>query len=221
MSDPNDQLTASPHSALLQSVQQFNQPRIIGKLLHDLRNPVHSVRIAVELFGRVASAGPEGAKLLEKAGRYAAPAESAVAALGAQIDRMALYVGPPVAPAPQPIAIDAWLADIAALLRESTHQVDASVESQLAEDVAAVADVPRLSHGVLHWALTRTRACTLRAAEEGAALRLHVEGAGAADAHEGAATDAQLQRLIEEAGGSCELRGRALEIVLRRVQAQR
>lgn len=34
---------------LFKRIQQENQRQILGKLLHDLRNPVHSIRISMEL----------------------------------------------------------------------------------------------------------------------------------------------------------------------------
>lgn len=215
MSAPNDQLTAAPDTAVLQSVQRFNQPRIIGKLLHDLRNPVHSLRIAVELFGRIARGGADAQKLLEKSERYAVPAEGAAAALATQIDRLSRYLSPPLAPAIAPLALNAWLTEIATLLRESTDTMESSVESHLSDDVGVLADAPRLSHAVLHWALTRPQTCVLHASVEGAAVRLRIHGAPAVAVREGAASDLDLQRLIGHAGGVCDLSESALTIVMK------
>lgn len=216
MSDPNEQLTAVPDTELLQKIQQFNQPRIVGKLLHDLRNPVHSLRITVELFSRIAKAGAEAGKLLEKAGRYAAPAEGATIALATQVDRISKYLSPPRAPAIETLAIDAWTAEIAALLSESADRIEATIESSLPNDAAALADAPRLSHGVLHWALTRKRTCVVRASIRSDAVRLCIEGAASQRTHGDATSDAEVQRLIERAGGVCELNAGTMTIELRR-----
>lgn len=216
MSDPNDQLTAVPDAALLQRVQQFNQPRIVGKLLHDLRNPMHSLRIAVELFSRIANAGPDAGKLLEKAGRYAGPAQGAGVALAVQVDRIAMYLSPPLAPAIQPLAINAWLAQITALLRESTHGIETVVQSRAPDDLVAFADAPRLSHGVLHWALTRLHTCALHASVQADAVQIRIEGPPSKRALDGAVPDAEVLYLIERAGGVAGLNEGAMTIGLGR-----
>lgn len=218
MSAPRDLLTPGSDTALLQLVQQFNQSRIIGKLLHDLRNPLHSLRIAVELFGRIARDGAENPKLLEKAGRYVTPAENAVTALARQVDRTAMFVGAPRAVAIEPLTLAPWLADIATLLRESTLHIDTSIQSNAAEDAAVLADAPRLSHAVVHWALTRLQRCSVRAVVSEDAVQLHI-GGDLVPVREGAVAEAELQRLIEQAGAAAEIRDGTLTIALKRAAA--
>ena len=77
---PSEVNAPSDH-ALLQRVQQENQRRILGKLLHDLRNPVHSLRITIELFSRLVRRSGDVDVLTDRAARYVAPAEAALNSL--------------------------------------------------------------------------------------------------------------------------------------------
>ena len=61
----------APDAAAYRRVQQANQAQIVSKLLHDLRNPVHSLRIAIELFNRLAQPQADAKTLLPRAARYA------------------------------------------------------------------------------------------------------------------------------------------------------
>jgi hypothetical protein len=196
---------SAPDAELLGRVQYQNQQQVIGKLLHDLRNPVHSMRITMELFARVVQPGADTTTLLARAARYVAPAEAALASLSRQTERFATYLGPPLPPACQVFHANEWLAEIAVLLRNSKKALDVAVESEVADDVGGLADRPRLSHAFLQWCLTRPEAAlVLRARPEPNGVRLSAETSMRCEDGTGSFTDAQLQALIEAAGGTFE-----------------
>jgi signal transduction histidine kinase len=132
-------------------VQAANQAQIISKLLHDLRNPVHSLRITVELFNRLAASQADASALLPRAARYAPGAEAAIEALSRHTERLAVYLQSPRPRALQPLPLNACLQEIATLLREAVQPVDIEVRSTLGEDVSVLVDRPRFSHALLAW----------------------------------------------------------------------
>jgi hypothetical protein len=159
---------------LLHRVLRQNQEQIIGTLLHDLRNPVHSMRITVELLDRLAQKDADTDALLARAARYVGPAESALTALTRQADRLSTYLGPPGPPAAEPIAVNDWLAEVATLLRGSTQEVDAKFESTLGDQVSLTADRPRLSHALLRWCLSNADGPVLLSARETESDRIQI-----------------------------------------------
>jgi hypothetical protein len=190
---------------LLQRVQRQNQEQIIGKLLHDLRNPVHSMQITVELFGRFTQKDADTAALLARAARYVGPAEAALAELTHQAERLSTYLSPPLPPAVQPIAIDDWLAEVAMLLRESTQGVDASVDSMLGDRISLAADRPRLSHALLCWCLSKADGAVVLSAREAESDRIQIHATSrrwATDRSEPPFTMGDLGLLVECAGGN-------------------
>lgn len=154
--------------ALLARVQQFNQAQVVSKLLHDLRNPVHSMRIAMELFGRLVEPQAEVAALLQRAARYVPPAQAAVATLTRQTERLAYWLQPPGEPAARALPVNEWLREIALLLRESQRAVRSSVRTELTDEVKLEADPARFGHALLRWAFTCGERVELCAAPDGA-----------------------------------------------------
>jgi hypothetical protein len=188
-------------AAAYRRVQQANQAQIVAKLLHDLRNPVHSLRIAIELFNRLAQPEADAKTLLPRAARYAPGAESAIGALAEQTERLAVYLGPPRRPALQPVAVNACLDETAFLLREAVQPLEMEVRSSLSADVAVLADRARLSHALLAW----TRQCstkTLDVCEDHEGVWIAV---GAA-----AAPEADVRTLLESAGARLGADGRVV-----------
>ena len=118
------------------------------------------------IVSRLAQKDADTAALLARAARYVGPAESALAALTRQADRLSTYLGPPRQPAAEPIAVNDWLAEVATLLRESTQEVDAKFESTLGDQVSLAADRPRLSHALLRWCLSNADGPVLLSARE-------------------------------------------------------
>jgi len=189
---------------ILRRVQQRNQQQIIGKLLHDLRNPVHSMRITVELFARLTQKDADTAALLGRAARYVAPAESAIAVLIRQSERLSTYLSPPQPPALQPIAINDWVAEICMLLRESIPGVDASVASTLGDEVCLTADRPRLSHALLRWCLSKAEGALVLNARATESNRIQIQATSSrwtTDRFEPPFTVQELELLIGCAGG--------------------
>jgi signal transduction histidine kinase len=195
--------------AAFRRVQQTNQPQVVAKLLHDLRNPVHSMRITVELFGRIVQSRADASALLSRAARYVAPAEAAISTLSKQTERLAIWLGPPAQPRLQPLEVNDWLAEIAALVRDSSLALDAKVESGLSDQVRLSADRPRLSHAFLNWCLSARTPIVLSAAEEADHIRLTA----------GLATepDEDVRTLIERSGGQyVRNAGRAAALIFQR-----
>jgi signal transduction histidine kinase len=178
-------------AAAYRRVQQANQAQIVAKLLHDLRNPVHALRIAVELFNRLVQSQADASAMLPRAARYAPGAESAMEALSRQTERLATYLSPPRRPALQPIAVNACLEEIALLSREAAQPLGAEVRSRLSGELAALADRSRLSHGLLAW--TRQNS--------GGALEAYEDDEGVWIAAGAVAPDADVRTLLEAAGG--------------------
>jgi hypothetical protein len=134
--------------ALLRRIQQENQREIIGKLMHDLRNPLHSIRIMMELFGRLARRKGNVDELLERAATYIEPAEKALAGLLANTERLGQYLANPVAPVMTPVGVSEWCQEIALLLRGSRRRLQVTV-AETDPSLRMSADRVRLGHCVL------------------------------------------------------------------------
>jgi signal transduction histidine kinase len=150
VSSPDTRPSAPADEALLRRVQQDNQREVLGKLLHDLRNPVHSIRISMELFGRLARRRGDVDKLLERAGTFIGPAENALESLLANTDKLGRYLG-----APAPVSIAAFpagelLREIAALLKASRRNLQVTCPPSEAAEIAVAADRVRVAHVLLH-----------------------------------------------------------------------
>lgn len=221
-SSPETARAAPPDAALLRRVQQQNQRQILGKLLHDLRNPIHCIRITMELFGRLArhrtdqDQGNQD-KLLERAAAYIEPAEAALHNLLVTNERLGLYLAGPAAPVMAPLAIPEWLAEISLLLRASTRRLRvelAPIEST--QGWLVQADRARASHALLRYCLSRDSSQVSLAARADGSDFIHIDvGFGAAEASSaqpgnGEAVDSaepqltmeELRVLIENAGGT-------------------
>jgi hypothetical protein len=193
--------------ALLQRVQQENQRRVFGKLLHDLRNPVHSRRITIELFGRLARRTGDVEALMERAARYVAPAEAALNALIAVTARFGLYMSPPVPPVVAPVNVGECLDEIALLLGEAGRQSRIEVTLPVEEGASTLeleADRPRLSHALLRHCSLSEGLIRLRAAADADDVRIDVLTDGQSSARAAFTAD-EFRQLIENAGGALTL----------------
>ena len=85
--------------------------------MHDLRNPVHSIRISMELFGRLARRNGDVDKLMERAGLYIDPAEAAVASLVANSERLARYLAAPAPAEVTGLPVEEVLTEVSTLLK--------------------------------------------------------------------------------------------------------
>jgi signal transduction histidine kinase len=159
-----------PDAAVLTRVQQENQRQIVGKLLHDLRNPVHSIRISMELFGRLARRNGDVDKLMQRAATYIEPAEAAVLSLVTNSERLAKYLAAPAPAEFQAFAVDEMLAEVAALLRAAKRRVQATCTPPAEPALSIRADRTRVCHVLLHSCLNHPASAvniTVRAAGEG------------------------------------------------------
>ena len=165
-------------------MQQENQRQIVGKLLHDLRNPVHSIRISMELFGRLARRTGDVDTLMERAAAYVDPAEAAVKNLVTNCERLARYV---VVAAPaelQPFPVEEMVAEVILLLRAARRRLP--VTCTLPGDAAlnVHADRIRVCHVLLHTCLNNPAsavAMTVRIGTNGLVVLDVAFQAGAAD----------------------------------------
>lgn len=140
--------------ALLQRVQQENQREVLGKLLHDLRNPVHSIRVSMELFGRLARRSGDVDKLMERAATFIGPAETALESLLASTDRLGRYLTAPAAPVIAPFAVRELLQEVAVLLKGSRRNFQALCPSiENAAELKVSGDRARAAHVLLHCCL--------------------------------------------------------------------
>lgn len=138
---------------LFRRVQQQNQRQIFDKLLHDLRNPVHALRITVELFNRVAGRKGDIETLLDRAGRYVAPAGAAMEALVAVTDRIAAYVSGPATPSIRTLRAEEILTEIAVLLRGAARGLTVDL-APFTDAIELAADRPRLGHALIRHCLS-------------------------------------------------------------------
>jgi hypothetical protein len=207
---------APSDEALLRRVQQQNQRQILGKLLHDLRNPIHSIRITLELFGRLARRNGDPDKLVERAAAYIEPAEAALNNLLLTNERLSLYLSGPAAPVMASLPIHEWLAEISLLLRASARQLRVEVSPAQPSQVWLVRlDRPRASHALLQYCLSRDSSQVSFAARADEGEFIHIDvGFAAVDPSrdqpvggngnfaEPQLTMEELRVLIENAGGT-------------------
>jgi hypothetical protein len=196
-----------PDAAVLSRVQQENQRQIVGKLLHDLRNPVHSIRISMELFGRLARRNGDVDKLMERAAAYIDPAETAVASLVMNSERLAKYLAGPAPAELSAVPVDELLTEIAVLLKGSKRRMQ--VICTLANDPALAmrADRIRVCHALLHSCFNNPAAAVALSARANGNGLVVLEVAfqtGVVDAAARAnpLLAAELQTIVETAGGA-------------------
>jgi hypothetical protein len=140
-----------PDDALLRRAQQANQAQILGKLLHDLRNPVHSIRITMELFGRLARRTGNLDEMIERAALYIGPAESALDNLLANTERLGHWLASPAAPSIAGLGVREWCEEIALLLRACRRRMQVTVGAD--GGLRMLADRQRVGHGILQCCL--------------------------------------------------------------------
>jgi light-regulated signal transduction histidine kinase (bacteriophytochrome) len=189
----------------LSRVQQENQRHLVGKLLHDLRNPVHSIRISMELFGRLVRRSGDFDKMMARAAQYIDPAEAAVASLVANSDRLSRYLAAPASPETQTLPVDETLSEVTALLRAAQRRLQ--VTTTLPESPPAVrADRMRLCHVLLHSCLNNPAPAvtiTVRPANGLVTFDLAFQaGALQEGARATALTPEELRAIVETAGGA-------------------
>lgn len=188
-------------------MQQENQRQIVGKLLHDLRNPVHSIRISMELFGRLARRNGDFDKLMQRAEAYIDPAEAAVASLVANSERLARYLAGPAPAELAAVPVDEVLTEVAALLKAGKRRMQ--VTCGLANDPALAmrADGIRVCHVLLHSCFNNPAsavAISVRARAEGVVVLDVAFQPGAADdaSRSNPLRAEELQTIVETAGGA-------------------
>jgi signal transduction histidine kinase len=188
-------------------VQQENQRQIVGKLMHDLRNPVHSIRISMELFGRLARRNGNFDKLMERAASYIDPAEAAVASLVANSERLARYLAAPAAAEVTAVTVEEVLTEVVALLRASKRRMQVTCTLPDDRALSMRADRIRVCHVLLHSCLNSSAAAVAlagRASGEGLVVLEVASQPGAA----GEAVRStplrpdELQTIVETAGGA-------------------
>jgi hypothetical protein len=188
-------------------VQQENQRQIVGKLLHDLRNPVHSIRISMELFGRLARREGDFERLMSRAAAYIDPAQAAVASLVANSERLAKYVASPAAPEHVPVPVDELLTEVAALLKAGKRRMQTTCTLANDPELSLRADRIRVCHVLLHSGFNNPApavALSVRAGNDGLVV---LDVAFQGDATDGAARASplsaeELQAVVETAGGA-------------------
>jgi hypothetical protein len=205
-------LSGTPQ-ALLRRIQQDNQRLVLGKLLHDLRNPVHSLRISMELFGRLARREGDLDKLIARAASYIGPAEAALESLVASCARLATYLNIQPEPVVTAVSPHQVFADVALLVRGSRRQLKLEcMPPEVGPALRICTDGTWLSHIVLHTCLcTSSQQVTLSAGEEpGAWASIHVQFAAAEPQESTPGPGAQpltadeLRGLVETAAGGLE-----------------
>jgi hypothetical protein len=179
----------------------------VGKLLHDLRNPVHSIRISMELFGRLARRNGDFDKLMARAAAYIDPAEAAVASLVANSERLAKYVVAPAAPEPAAVAVDELLTEVAALLKASKRRLQATATVINDPALSMHADRIRVCHVILHSCFSNPAPSVVLSVRAGATGLVVLEvafQAGAADemVRPNPMSAEELQTIVETAGGA-------------------
>lgn len=187
-------------------VQQENQRQLVGKLLHDLRNPVHSLRISMELFGRLARRTGDFDKLMERAALYIDPAEAAVASLVANSERLARYLAAPAAPETQTLPVGELLAEVTTLLRAAKRRLQVTSPVPDPPTLAIRADRMRLCHVLLHSCLNNPAtavAFAVRAANGIVVLDLTFQTGAANEAARASPLRTEdLRLIVETAGGA-------------------
>jgi signal transduction histidine kinase len=188
-------------------VQQENQRQIVGKLLHDLRNPVHSVRISMELFGRLARRSGDVDKLMERAAVYIEPAEAAIASLVSNAERIARYVTVPGAAEMSAVPVEEVVSEVATLLRAARRRLQVTC-SQLDDPGLRVrADRVRICHVLLHTCLNNLASAVTITARTGTNGRVLLEATFAGEPRQDAARSdplsaEEVRTIVETAGGA-------------------
>jgi nitrogen fixation/metabolism regulation signal transduction histidine kinase len=187
-------------------VQQENQRQLLGKLLHDLRNPVHSIRISMELFGRLARRTGELDHLLYRAALYIYTSQDAVANLVPHSHQLARYLAMAPAPETETLSVDEVLGEVMTLLRAAKRRLQTTSTPPDPPTLALRADRTRLCHVLLHACLNNpATAVTIaaRAANGIVVLDLTFQ-AGAPDeaARASPLSAEELRLLVETAGGA-------------------
>jgi hypothetical protein len=167
---------------------------------------VHSIRISMELFGRLARRTGDVDKLMERAGLYIDPAEVAVASLVANSERLARYLA---APAPAEVAVlpvEEILTEVSALLKASKRRIRATCTLPDGS-LRMRADRIRVCHVLLHSCLNNPGAEVGLVGRSGAhglvVLEVSFQAAGADDAARSVPLRAdELQMIVETAGGA-------------------
>lgn len=187
-------------------VQQENQRQLVGKLLHDLRNPVHSIRISMELFGRLARRNGDVDKLMERAAQYIDPAEGAIASLVANSDRLSRYLAAPTSPETQTLPVDELLSEVTMLLRAAKRRLQVTSASPEPPSPAVRADRMRLCHVLIHSCLNNPASAVTIAVRPANGLVTFDLAFQAGSAEEGPRasplTPEELQAIVETAGGA-------------------
>lgn len=196
---------APPDAAVFGRVQQENQRQILGKLLHDLRNPVHSIRISMELFGRLARRSGDLDKMMERAAAYIDPAEGALENLVVSSERLGRYLSAPAAAEIAPLPLSEVLAEISLLARGSKRRLQVTLPDS-DPTLKIYADRVRLSHLLLHSCVNNISASVGISIRVGTddLLCIDLSPAGAADngVHSMPLGAAELKSIVETAGGT-------------------
>lgn len=202
------QSIAASHS-LIERVQRELQREILGKLLHDLRNPIHSIQISMELFGRVAR-NPSDPNLCQRAAAYVDPAEAAVTSLRIANARLTRYLTVPGEPKLAPLQLGELMSEVTLLLRASRRQLRVSYQPDESGASAVIeADATRLAHLLIHHCLGNAASSVRLSADDGSSGGVAISGRfedGASMSAEAAPrptalTASELEQLVEAAGG--------------------
>lgn len=187
-------------------MQQENQRQIVGKLLHDLRNPVHSVRISMELFGRLARRSGDVDKLMERAAVYIEPAEAAVASLVANSERLARYLAAPATPETSAVSVEEVLTEVAALLRAAKRRLQVTCTLPDEPGLRIRADRIRVCHALLHTCLNNPASAVAIAVRSGTNAMVVLDAAFQGGRDDAARVNPlsaeELRVIVETAGGA-------------------
>jgi hypothetical protein len=167
---------------------------------------VHSIRISMELFGRLARRNGDVEKLMERAALYIDPAETAVGSLVANSERLARYLAAAAMPETQTVPVGELLAEVTALLRAAKRRLQATSALPDPPTLAIRADRMRLCHVLLHSCFNNAAsavAISARPANGMVAFDLAFQ-AGAADeaASVSPLRTEELRTIVETAGGA-------------------
>ncbi len=192
---------------MLSRVQQENQRQIVGKLLHDLRNPVHSVRISMELFGRLARRKGDVDQLMERAAVYIEPAEAAVASLVANSERLARYLSAPATPEVSAVFVEELLTEVTTLLRAAKRRLQVACTLPDEPGLRIRADRIRVCQVLLHTCLNNPAAAVAIAVRSGTNAMLVLDATFQGGVRDDAAranplSTEELQVIVETAGGA-------------------
>ncbi|HKR33768.1 MAG TPA: hypothetical protein VJT10_02965 [Steroidobacteraceae bacterium] len=167
---------------------------------------MHSIRISMELFGRLARRNGDVEKLMERASLYIDPAEAAVGSLVANSERLSRYLAPAAMPETHTVPLDELLAEVTTLLRAAKRRLQVTAALPDPPTLAIRADRMRLCHVLLHSCLNHAALAvtiSVRPANGTVAFDLAFQ-AGAADeaARASPLRTEELQAIVETAGGA-------------------